>query len=301
MAAAPRLSVVVNACNGAPWIAAALESASAQTWPDFELLVWDDASTDATAQIAAAHADPRLVLHRLRERVPLGAARVQALRAARGAWIAFLDQDDLWLPDKLERQLALIDAPGASDVALVYGRALAFDATGRERPYHHLDVGRPLPEGRIFERLVEVSNFIAMSSALVRADACRDALPRLSALHVAVDYALFTHLARRHEARALQRVCCRYRLHAANMSRTTARRSHLEALAVVEAWAAELPPALLARRRAVYHTLIGLEECRAGEWAAGLRRIASRGSLSWLAARPVVRALRAVRAARYAP
>jgi succinoglycan biosynthesis protein ExoO len=104
-ALACRVSVVVPAHNVAPWIAQAIGSVLRQTEPNLELLVVDDASTDASVAAIAAFADPRLRL--LRNATTLGAARSRnrAIAEARGEWIALLDADDWWAPDRLGRLL----------------------------------------------------------------------------------------------------------------------------------------------------------------------------------------------------
>jgi GT2 family glycosyltransferase len=109
--AAPRVSVLTPAYNGEAFIGEALASLRAQTVRDFEVLVVDDGSTDGTHALVAAQAlvDARIRLYR-QDNGGTQAARNTALSMARGAWIALLDQDDVWLPGKLEAQLALADA-----------------------------------------------------------------------------------------------------------------------------------------------------------------------------------------------
>jgi glycosyltransferase involved in cell wall biosynthesis len=89
-------------------VAEAVASVQTQTWRDFELIVVDDGSTDATRESLAAFG-PELRLLRLARRRGVSAARNLGLQAARGEWLAFLDSDDLWLPEKLERQMGFLD------------------------------------------------------------------------------------------------------------------------------------------------------------------------------------------------
>lgn len=117
--------------NAEAFVAAAIESALAQTYPNFELLVVDDASTDQTADIVASYAakDARI---RLLRQVQCGGACVAwnvALREARGEWIAVLDADDLWRPRRLEAQLAAVDANPS--VVLVCSEYERMDIEGR--------------------------------------------------------------------------------------------------------------------------------------------------------------------------
>ncbi|HYN46970.1 MAG TPA: glycosyltransferase family A protein [Allosphingosinicella sp.] len=94
-------SIVVPLWNKRHTVAATLATALAQSWRDFELIIVDDGSTDGGMEVAARFDDPRIRRLRQANKGP-GAARNAAIRAARHDWFAFLDADDLWLPDHLE-------------------------------------------------------------------------------------------------------------------------------------------------------------------------------------------------------
>ncbi|MCS6987499.1 MAG: glycosyltransferase [Sphingomonadaceae bacterium] len=108
------------AWNRADTIAQAIASALAQTYPHLEVVVVDDASTDATREVVRriAAADPRVRLIALGRNGGCAVARTVALDAARGRYVAFLDADDLWLAHKIERQ---IDALRRCDAAICFG------------------------------------------------------------------------------------------------------------------------------------------------------------------------------------
>lgn len=108
---APRVSVVIPAYNAAGCIRRAVESVFAQTYRDLELLVVDDGSTDATRAVLIGYGN-RLTLLTQANSGP-AAARNRGLAQARGDYVAFLDADDYWLPEKLARQVALLDAQPA--------------------------------------------------------------------------------------------------------------------------------------------------------------------------------------------
>jgi glycosyltransferase involved in cell wall biosynthesis len=103
----PLVSIIVPTYNRAALVPEAVASVEAQTFRDFEILVVDDGSTDATLKALAPWAGVRVL--RRRSRGGVAAARNLGVAAARGEWLAFLDSDDLWLPEKLARQMAYLE------------------------------------------------------------------------------------------------------------------------------------------------------------------------------------------------
>jgi glycosyltransferase involved in cell wall biosynthesis len=128
----PKISIIVPTYNRARRIGATLETVLHQTYADWEAVVVDDRSTDATADVVRAVRDDRvrLLLHSV-NRGP-AAARNTAIRAARAEWIAFLDSDDLWEPRMLQELLALATGsplrPG-----VVYGACMRLWTSTRRR------------------------------------------------------------------------------------------------------------------------------------------------------------------------
>jgi glycosyltransferase involved in cell wall biosynthesis len=124
----PDVSVVVPTHNRSGLLAQTLRSVLWQRGVDLEVLVVDDGSTDDTAAVVAALNDPRVRL--LRHGTPRGvsAARNRGVAAAGGRWLAFCDDDDLWAPDKLARQLAAAQATGRS---WVYAGEVHIDLGGQ--------------------------------------------------------------------------------------------------------------------------------------------------------------------------
>ncbi|HEX2188914.1 MAG TPA: glycosyltransferase family 2 protein, partial [Longimicrobiaceae bacterium] len=122
-----RVSVVMPFLDSERFIREAVESVRAQSFPHWELLLVDDGSRDGSAEIARGYAalDPeriRCLEHPGRENRGASAARNLAIRHARGDLVAFLDADDVWLPEKLAEQVALLDA--RPEVGALYGNTL---------------------------------------------------------------------------------------------------------------------------------------------------------------------------------
>ena len=154
-------SVVIPAYNAEKTIAFALESAMAQTVADLEIIVSDDGSKDSTRDVVHAfmEKDERIRLVETPENTGVAGARNRGVQAARSDFIAFLDSDDGWKPEKLEKQLSLAVKTGAG---IVYTGASCIDAEGKpvEREFR-------VPE-TVTLRDILSGNDIICSSALVR-------------------------------------------------------------------------------------------------------------------------------------
>jgi glycosyltransferase involved in cell wall biosynthesis len=115
-----RVSVIIPLYNKAPYIDRALDSAVAQTFRDFEVIVVDDGSTDEGARLVEEYGDGRVRLLRQSNAGP-GAARNRGIAEARGEFLAFLDADDEWTPDFLSECIRLLDEHGGEVAAVSTG------------------------------------------------------------------------------------------------------------------------------------------------------------------------------------
>lgn len=158
----PKVSVIIPTYNRALLVGAAIESVLAQTYRDFELIVVDDGSTDDTRQVVERYPQARYIYQENRGEP---GARNTGIQASTGEYVAFLDADDTYLPDKLERQVLVLDAQ--SEFGAVYSDVLVCDAAGNSRGLYSSLTGHRGQSGWLFEALVWHS-FIAVHSVLVR-------------------------------------------------------------------------------------------------------------------------------------
>lgn len=158
--ASPQVSVIMNCLNCSKYLREAIDSVYAQTYKDWEIIFWDNASTDDSAEIAKSY-DEKLSYFRGDQTIPLYAARNMALQHARGQFIAFLDCDDMWLPAKLEKQMGLFSE---ERVGLVYSNTILLNQkTGKEKILYK----RKPPTGMVFRELLS-GYFLSLETVVIR-------------------------------------------------------------------------------------------------------------------------------------
>lgn len=199
----PVCSVVIPAYNGERYIGECLRSVRAQTLKEIEVLVIDDGSTDGTRECVTAvcEADSRVRLICNEENLGVAETRNRGVRLARSEWIALLDCDDAWLPDKLEKQFALQRSSGAR---LLYTGAVCMDSEGRslERSF--------TPPERVSYRELLCGNEIVCSTVLAEKALLAAHPMTQSQLHE--DYICWLRILREiGEARGLPEALIRYR------------------------------------------------------------------------------------------
>ena len=206
----PHVSVIMNCLNCARDLQEAMNSVMAQTYQDFEIVFWDNGSSDKSPDIARSYG-PKVRYFKAERTTPLGEARNLAIAQSSGEYIAFLDCDDIWLPEKLERQVALLDANPR--VGLVCTDTDIFDGTrSTSRVFAH---SRPR-RGMVFRELM-LEQWISMSSAVVR----RAALDSLThwfdtELNVCEEADVFYRIAHDWEVEYVDAPLTRWRVHGGN-------------------------------------------------------------------------------------
>ena len=171
MGIAPEVSVIIPAYNASGYIQQALDSVFRQSFQDFEVIVVDDASTDGTAEIVAKYGEPVQLLRREQNSGSVDIPRYEAVAKSKGRWCAFLDADDLWEPQKLERQVAFMRAHPEVQLSHTYARII--DEEGRPDGIRH--EGVIPPTGMIARELLRHC-FICASTVMVLREAWLRAL-----------------------------------------------------------------------------------------------------------------------------
>jgi len=232
--AAPAVSVVMATYNGAALIGETLDSLWAQSFRDFEVIVVDDCSTDATLEVLRACRDPRLrVIAAERNAGPVR-SRNRAFAEARGRYVAGLDQDDICRADRFERQVAYLDAH--PDIALVAASAAILEDGAITS-----SIKSPVTTPRLVEWLLWIENPLVWSTVMLR----RDAVPaggeftRPDMLY-AEDFDLYHRMARRGGIGRIDDPLLLYRKHGGGASQLYAATMSTNAMRVLaQSYAAE--------------------------------------------------------------
>lgn len=297
-----KVSVVIPAYNEAEYLREAVASALAQTFGDLEILVVDDGSTDATAQVCSAFRDSRLkYIYQANDGTRGIGARNRAMMMATGEWIAPLDQDDRWSPDKLEKQL--LCAQQNPNAGVVVCRVRFIDQLGRVTSEQADD----LPEGAVFHGVLQRNRYYVASGMFRRSLLSVAGLPDESCGFA--DWALWAGLTRHAEVAVVHEALADYREHAQSflgqMSGTGELRKFGEHLKTLNRNALRAHPNCRACRTAIdaarvetakWTLRVARRTLRAGSWnpAPAALALAWRAAPRWLA-RPWVLSIESVR------
>jgi len=197
-----KVSIIMPAYNAAATIGTSIGSVFAQTYTNWELLIIDDVSTDETLAIATGFASQDFRIRVLRHEKNQGAAaaRNSGMRQATGTWLAFLDSDDMWAPEKLEKQLALSLKTSA---VVTYTATAYINVSGRLSAY-------VLPAEPILDYATLLRrNIMSCSSVMVRRDIMKE-FPLKKNIHE--DYVVWLQLLKTNNAHGLNEALLTYRL-----------------------------------------------------------------------------------------
>jgi glycosyltransferase involved in cell wall biosynthesis len=210
----PKVSVIIPTYNCARYLPEAIDSALAQTYRDFEIIVVDDGSTDNTQEVLARYGDQIRVIRQSNQ--GRGAARNTGILAARGEYIAFLDADDLWVPQKLERQVPLFDE--RPEIGWACSDAVNFTGSELSLQSRFQTLGlRPFPEARVLNVLVPACAIYSIT-VVVRASCFAESGLFDVSLPVAQDYDMWLRLATRFPIGCVNEVLALHRRHPAQVT-----------------------------------------------------------------------------------
>jgi len=207
----PLVSVVIPAYNAEKYIEEAINSVLNQTFQDFEVIVIDDGSQDSTKEKVLNYSDSR-IKYIYKENGGPSTARNAGIKNAKGEYIAFLDYDDIWMPQKLERQLAKFSLE--PDLGLVYSWVQSINPDGSTR-----FVSEPENEGWVHNEII-LDNFQHNGSIqLVKKECFEKAGYFDESLLNAQDWDMWIRLAKYYKFGVVKEILVRYRVRSDSLSK----------------------------------------------------------------------------------
>lgn len=207
----PKVSVLMPVYNGEKYIAQAIESVLSQSFRDFELIVIDDGSIDKSAEIVASYNDQRVRYVANPRNLGLAGARNRAIEVASGKYLAWLDCDDISLPDRLLKQVALLDSNPNLGICGTWVRTLGLKS---EQVWQY-----PLHPGFVRGRML-FDDPVATSAAMVRRSCLAATELRFDTrFPPAEDYDLWERISSKNEVCNIPEVLTLYRIHPNQISK----------------------------------------------------------------------------------
>ena len=249
------VSVVIATYNMAGYLPLAVKSVLDQVYRNIEVIIIDDGSTDGTGEAIRLFLDDPRVRYMFQENKGQAAAKNYGVRESRGEYIAFLDADDMWMPEKLEMQLPLFSKSNA--VGVVYARGLYIDEKGVECGI----VNQELFRGRVSGRLL-IDNFVCFGTSVARKE-CFARLGEFNEeIRMGIDYDLWLRFSTQYEFDYVDRPLLCYRVWSGQMS-SNCKGRYLNGIEIMKKFLRDFPGVVNSsiENEAWAHTYVGFGQC----------------------------------------
>ncbi len=211
----PIVSVIIPTYNQANFIDKAIESVLQQTYQDFEIIVINDGSTDNTEEIIRGFEDKRVkYIKKYKKNRGISIARNIGIKVARGKYIALLDSDDEWLPEKLDKQIKILQ-DGSPELGVVYSNLCYIDKKGKNMN----KLRNPKKEGYIYKDLLG-GNYVGTPSTLLIRKECFNRVGLFDdLLNSQEDWDMWIRIAKYYRFALIKIPLVKYRLHSNQLSK----------------------------------------------------------------------------------
>ena len=222
----PLVSVIMNCYNSDEFLREAIESVLTQTYKNFEIIFWDNQSTDSSAKIIKSYDDERVKYFYAPKFTLLGKARNLAIENTNGEWIAFLDCDDIWDIKKLEISFnELNNYKKREAVSLLYSQSYIIDKNNSVT-----SKSQKILSGDIHDCLLKDGDFIIFSSIIVKKDKLNKIGKINENLNYCEDYELLLKISKNYEAIGIEKYLTSYRMHNNNITSTKIFENNIEVI-----------------------------------------------------------------------
>lgn len=255
MADKPLVSVVIATYNLAAYVPLAIQSVLDQDYSNIEVIVIDDGSTDGTRNAVKPYLNDARVRYLFQDNRGQAAAKNYGVRQSHGDYVAFLDGDDMWAPEKLELQMPLFSRSEA--IGVVYSRMRYIDEQGKELGIPDNELFR----GRV-SGLLLIRNFIGFGTCVVKKE-CFDRLGGFKEhVKMGIDYDLWLRFSTQYEFDYVDQPLLHYRVWGGQMSKNF-RSRYLNGIEIMKAFLHEFPGAVdkTTEQEAWAHTYVGFGQC----------------------------------------
>jgi len=206
----PYVSVIMNCFNGEEFLKESIESVINQSYKNWELIFYDNCSTDKSKKIFASFKDKRLKYFKSKKKLKLYNARNLAVKKIKGKFISFIDTDDVWLRDKLKKQLKKLKE---TKTDFCYSNYFILEKEKLKKAY-----SKNLPEGIIYDNLLE-DYLVGILTVLFDSKLIlNNNIKFNNRFDIIGDFELFLELSKNNKFCCIQEPLARYRIHKNNMS-----------------------------------------------------------------------------------
>ncbi|MDR3574629.1 MAG: glycosyltransferase [Anaerolineaceae bacterium] len=209
----PRISVILPVYNAERYLAAAIDSILAQTYPDFELIIINDCSSDHTPEILSAYTDQRMRVINNASNLKLSKSLNLGIEIARGSYIARMDADDISLPERFEKQVAFLEKH--PDIGVLGCWVKRIDNLGNITGKVVYETQPEAIKWELFFRTPLAHPTVMMQAAVIKSSGGFS-----NDIHAAVDYECWTRLIKTTRFANLPEFLLLYRMHSENMTST---------------------------------------------------------------------------------
>jgi glycosyltransferase involved in cell wall biosynthesis len=226
----PLVSIIMNCYNGERYLREAIESVLSQRYAKWELVFWDNQSSDDSAMIVESYTDQRICYYRSATNTPLSAARNLAIEKARGEYLAFLDSDDIWLPEKLEMQMEVLQKQSNAGISYCgFETLLTSDADSaiKQAKFYSKFIYKSHNSKSIFKKLLK-GNFIIFSTVVITRSIYDLTGGFSENLEQNEDYEILLLASIHTNATCVSSKLVKYRIHSSNNSYLNARKNFTE-------------------------------------------------------------------------
>lgn len=206
----PMVSIIVNCYNGEKYLKKALDSIVAQTYNNWEVIFWDDRSSDSSKEILQSYKEKRFKYFRSDIKKPLYHLRNDAIEHSSGEIIGFLDSDDWWLPEKLEKQIYHFND---DQVGIVYSRYYIYNDKTKKKIVNQ----KIAPSGFIRKKLLD-KYYVGILTTLIRKKTFLEHGKFNEYYHVIGDYEFNLRVSNKIKHVGVHELLAYYRLHGNNIS-----------------------------------------------------------------------------------